>query len=172
MANKTTVTESVDRRRHTAMAQGGSVPSGLGLPASKFLISSSFSHRHAVKLTPKSSRDPLVLCSAENPESRITRSSSSSSPSQSSTSSAVGDDERENIILKDAWYGAEALGNIVSVFSPAKDPSASFPDTSDVSRGPHSRDCVIQAIKDDYGKGYFVTGLVFCVFCCCNKYLM
>ena len=141
-----------------AMAQSSPVPIGLGFRNANLSIQSPVSSRRNVNLTRKSSRSPVIVCCAEKPQSRISRSTSTSTSGTSAVND--GDDERGNIILRAAWYGAEALGNIVSAFSP-KNPAVTLSDASDASdafQGPLARDFVVQAIKDDYEKGYFVTG--------------
>ena len=139
------------------MAQSAPVPIGLGFPNAKLSIQPAVSSLCSVNLTHRSSRKPAIVCSAEKPQRRISRSTSTSTSGTSSINGSDDDDERGNIILRAAWYGAEALGNIVSVFSP-KNPTLTVSDTSDAFQGPLARDFVVQAIKDDYEKGYFVTG--------------
>nr|AVX27675.1 hypothetical protein [Hymenophyllum caudiculatum] len=68
-------------------------------------------------------------------------------------------DADANIVLRLAWYGAEALGNIVAVFNPK--PPESLPESgADTMQGPLTRENVVEAVKDDYVKAYFVTGNV------------
>lgn len=84
--------------------------------------------------------------------------SSSSLSGGAGGSSSSGNEDSPNVILRAAWYGAEALGNIVAAFNPK--PSVSLSDSVDAIQGPLSRDYVVQAVIDDYDKGYFVTGNV------------
>lgn len=67
-------------------------------------------------------------------------------------------DDSPNFVLRAAWYGAEALGNVAALFNPK--PSVDFSDSSDTLQGALGRDYVVQSIVDDYDKGYFVTGNV------------
>ncbi|KAH7277693.1 hypothetical protein KP509_38G002700 [Ceratopteris richardii] len=67
-------------------------------------------------------------------------------------------DDNPSLVLRAAWYGAEALGNIVAFFNP-KEPTAPF-ESTDTLEGPSSREYVVKSIVDDYDKGYFVTGNV------------
>ncbi|KAI5055907.1 hypothetical protein GOP47_0029714 [Adiantum capillus-veneris] len=118
-------------------------------------------------LSPAACRLPLITIA--NPSSRRggshlviragenTRGDNSGDASPRSASMAT-NDESPNFVLRAAWYGAEALGNISALFNPK--PSTDVYDSSDVFQGPLGRDYVIQSIIDDYDKGYFVTGNV------------
>lgn len=68
------------------------------------------------------------------------------------------DDESPNFVLRAAWYGAEALGNFTSLFNTKR--TVSLSNSADALEGTLSHDYVVQAIIDDYGEGYFVTGNV------------
>jgi len=73
----------------------------------------------------------------------------------------------ENAVLKAAWYGSELLGIAASLFRPA--PSSSSPEGDaagggDVEGGAAAgaaldRAGVVDAVKADFARSYFVTGL-------------
>ncbi|MCO5595492.1 hypothetical protein L7F22_063391 [Adiantum nelumboides] len=69
-------------------------------------------------------------------------------------------DESPNFVLRAAWYGAEALGNIAQLFNPKPSDDVSDSSVSDTLQGPLGHDYIVQSIIDDYDKGYFVTGNV------------
>ncbi|KAL7083194.1 hypothetical protein ACP275_14G147000 [Erythranthe tilingii] len=78
------------------------------------------------------------------------------------SNSPVNDDvsESENVLLKIAWYGSEFLGVAASFLrSPAKigDAGASAELSVDVS-GKIDRAAVVETIKEDFQRSYFVTG--------------
>ncbi|KAL9141978.1 hypothetical protein ABFS82_14G139500 [Erythranthe guttata] len=85
-----------------------------------------------------------------------------------SSNSPVNDDvsESENVLLKIAWYGSEFLGVAASFLrSPAKfgDAGASTELSVDVS-GKIDRAAVVETIKEDFQRSYFVTGKNLVVF--------
>lgn len=64
-----------------------------------------------------------------------------------------------NILLKLAWYGSEALGIAASVFRPSTTAQPSGEKSSqDEIVGSIPKDAVVDAIKKDFEKSYFVTG--------------
>lgn len=68
--------------------------------------------------------------------------------------------ESENVLLKVAWYSSELLGIAASVFrSPAavETPTTSRELAGDGS-GAVDRAMVVETIKDDFQRSYFVTG--------------
>ncbi|XP_030548046.2 uncharacterized protein LOC115753542 [Rhodamnia argentea] len=86
-----------------------------------------------------------LRCFGENP----TRNSSSEAKS-----------EPENALLKAAWYGSELLGIAASLFrSPAsaEAPAGELELAGDGS-GAFDRSLVVETIKQDYQRSYFVTG--------------
>nr|ABK26182.1 unknown [Picea sitchensis] len=78
--------------------------------------------------------------------------SRSPSPEESNSNS-------NNILLKLAWYGSEALGIAASVFRPstAVQPSGEQSSQNEVA-GSIPKDAVVDAIKKDFERSYFVTG--------------
>lgn len=72
----------------------------------------------------------------------------------------------ENAVLRAAWYGSELLGIAASLFRPPPPPPPpeapqELDDTGDgdgFGLGTMSRARVIEAIKDDFERSYFVTG--------------
>lgn len=83
-------------------------------------------------------------------------------------SSAEAKPEPENALLKAAWYGSELLGIAASFFrSPAsaEAPARDFVPAGDGS-GAFDRGVVVETIKEDYQRSYFVTGASFlsCLF--------
>jgi hypothetical protein len=75
----------------------------------------------------------------------------------------------ENAVLKAAWYGSELLGIAASLFRPAPPPPPSSPEGDaagggDVEGGAAAgtvldRAGVVEAVKADFARSYFVTGL-------------
>ncbi|KAL6882687.1 hypothetical protein ACP4OV_011377 [Aristida adscensionis] len=63
----------------------------------------------------------------------------------------------ENAVLKAAWYGSELLGIAASFFRPSSPPSPDGADTGEAEE-PLGRAGVVEAIKDDFARSYFVTG--------------
>lgn len=90
-------------------------------------------------------------CNGENPRSNS--SSSSSSPESS-------EPEAENALLKVAWYSSELLGIAASFFRSPSNVEA--PETvvelSGDGSGVADRSLVVETIKDDFQRSYFVTG--------------
>lgn len=90
-------------------------------------------------------------CNRENPRSNS--SSSSSSPESS-------EPEAENALLKVAWYSSELLGIAASFFRSPSNVEA--PETvvelSGDGSGVADRSLVVETIKDDFQRSYFVTG--------------
>lgn len=67
----------------------------------------------------------------------------------------------ENAVLKAAWYGSELLGIAASLFRP---PPSSPEEGSDADAeggavGSLDHAGVVEAIKDDFARSYFVTGM-------------
>ncbi|CAI9101997.1 OLC1v1000180C1 [Oldenlandia corymbosa var. corymbosa] len=117
--------------------------------------SASISSSHQIKLQPSSlstdsQRAFKLRCNMKNPSSN----DSSTSASQES--------EPENLLLKMAWYGSELLGIAASYIRSPK--SAATPQEErpvlpviDAS-GVIDRQKIVETIKDDFGRSYFVTG--------------
>ncbi|XP_010326612.2 uncharacterized protein [Solanum lycopersicum] len=102
---------------------------------------------------PNSSKKILKLsrCNVEN----------SSSNSSNNTSTSSQDSESENLLLKMAWYGSEFLGIAASIFrSPAgtEAPSEGNLELATDGSGLVDRALVVDNIKDDFQRSYFVTG--------------
>lgn len=103
---------------------------------------------------PNSSKKILKLsrCNVEN----------SSSNSSNNTSTSSQDSESENLLLKMAWYGSEFLGIAASIFrSPAgtEAPSEGNLELATDGSGLVDRALVVDNIKDDFQRSYFVTGI-------------
>ncbi|XP_075644108.1 uncharacterized protein LOC142615263 [Castanea sativa] len=96
-------------------------------------------------------------CNRENPTSN---SSSSSSTSSSSSSPESSEPEAKNTLLKVAWYSSELLGIAASFFRSPSNVEA--PETvvelSGDGSGVADRSLVVETIKDDFQRSYFVTG--------------
>ena len=108
-------------------------------------------HHHSIIFTPNyNGKLNRIRCNGERPTSN------SSSPKQES--------EPENALLKVAWYSSELLGIAASFF---RSPSNSSTEASekdiklgkDVS-GAIDRAVVVETIKEDFQKSYFVTGFL------------
>ncbi|XP_027772109.1 uncharacterized protein LOC107008097 isoform X2 [Solanum pennellii] len=102
---------------------------------------------------PNSSKKILKLsrCNVEN----------STSNSSNNTSTSSEDSESENLLLKLAWYGSEFLGIAASIFrSPAgtEAPSEGNLELATDGSGLVDRALVVDNIKDDFQRSYFVTG--------------
>lgn len=85
--------------------------------------------------------------------------------------------ESDNVILKAAWYGSEALGIAASFFRPpSPEADAGAADDGASESQPVGRAQVAEAIKDDFARSYFVTGqelsstrLYYCTFAVCLR---
>uniref|UniRef100_M8C157 Uncharacterized protein n=1 Tax=Aegilops tauschii TaxID=37682 RepID=M8C157_AEGTA len=67
--------------------------------------------------------------------------------------------ESDNVVLKAAWYGSEALGIAASFFRPpSPEADAGATDDGPSEFQPVGRAQVAEAIKDDFARSYFVTG--------------
>lgn len=77
------------------------------------------------------------------------------------SSSATGEtgSESENVVLRAAWYGSEVLGIVASFFRSAPTaPSTSAEIVEDGLGLVMGRVQVVEAIKKDFDRSYFVTG--------------
>ncbi|KAL3701163.1 hypothetical protein R1sor_019185 [Riccia sorocarpa] len=61
-------------------------------------------------------------------------------------------------LVKLAWYGSEAFGNVVSVFRPRPSEVGDADDGELKFDGPVGRETSVELIKKDYDRSYFVTG--------------
>uniref|UniRef100_A0A453CKW1 Uncharacterized protein n=1 Tax=Aegilops tauschii subsp. strangulata TaxID=200361 RepID=A0A453CKW1_AEGTS len=85
--------------------------------------------------------------------------------------------ESDNVVLKAAWYGSEALGIAASFFRPpSPEADAGATDDGPSEFQPVGRAQVAEAIKDDFARSYFVTGqelsstrLYCCTFAVCSR---
>lgn len=67
--------------------------------------------------------------------------------------------EPENVLLKIAWYGSELLGIAASAFrSPATSPTMTGFEVPVDCSGRAVRVAVVDSIKQDFKRSYFVTG--------------
>ncbi|KAJ4799780.1 Nuclear transport factor 2 (NTF2) family protein [Rhynchospora pubera] len=74
-------------------------------------------------------------------------------------SDSAGSSQSENAVLKVAWYGSELLGIAASFFRPGSSTETS----EEITRDGGELECfgrpqVIEAIKEDFERSYFVTG--------------
>ncbi|XP_071932675.1 uncharacterized protein [Coffea arabica] len=79
--------------------------------------------------------------------------------SNTSSSSSSQESEPENLLLKMAWYGSELLGIAASFVRPPKNVEAPQ-GTSELAldrSGITDRNSIVEAIKDDFQRSYFVT---------------
>ncbi|XXG76465.1 hypothetical protein AAC387_Pa08g0807 [Persea americana] len=71
------------------------------------------------------------------------------------------DSQSDNAVLKLAWYGSELLGIAASFFRSPPEPRTQDLEldvaSADAS-GPIARDGVVETIKEDFQRSYFVTG--------------
>jgi hypothetical protein len=79
---------------------------------------------------------------------------------QKPASSGAESSRSENAVLKAAWYGSELLGIAASLLRPSPEGGAD----GDVQGGGEAeilmdRTGVVEAIKEDFARSYFVTGL-------------
>lgn len=92
----------------------------------------------------------------------IFRCSGNNLPNSNSSSTGNRGPESENALLKLAWYGSEFLGIATSLFrSPprAEAPQGSL-DLHKDSSGAVDRAILVQTIKEDFERSYFVTGFL------------
>ncbi|KAJ6800642.1 uncharacterized protein M6B38_200280 [Iris pallida] len=66
--------------------------------------------------------------------------------------------ESGNAVLKAAWYGSELLGIAASFFRPSTAPPDQVEEVVSDGSGPVGRARVVDAIKEDFARSYFVTG--------------
>lgn len=85
-----------------------------------------------------------VRCSGQNP---TTNSSTDREP-----------EEPTNAVLKLAWYGSELLGIATSFFRRAEASDEVRRDLAREGSGVVDRAILVQTIKDDFQRSYFVTG--------------
>lgn len=88
-----------------------------------------------------------IRCNGENSKSNLPTTTQESAP--------------ENVLLKVAWYGSELLGIAASYLrSPSKVEEAAQKDLKLAldGSGAVDRTAVVQTIKDDFERSYFVTG--------------
>ena len=104
-------------------------------------------HQHSLQIY-------KLKCSAQKQDS-LTSSSSSSSSTQTQRK-----DVPENVVLKLAWYASELLGIAASLLrSPPSEPIEDNSDISGDGSGPLDRALVVETIKQDFQRSYFVTGM-------------
>ncbi|XP_060218544.1 uncharacterized protein LOC132645542 [Lycium barbarum] len=95
----------------------------------------------------------LLRCNVEN--------STGNSSNNTSTSTSSQDSESENLLLKMAWYSSEFLGIAASFFRSPKGTEASSEGNLELEAdgcGLVDRALVVDTIKDDFQRSYFVTG--------------
>lgn len=75
-------------------------------------------------------------------------------------------------MLKAAWYGSELLGIAASFLRPPSDAGAPVRAQEELARdvsGTVRRPVIVETIKEDFERSYFVTGLgIFVCFCRCK----
>ncbi|KAL1809421.1 hypothetical protein ACET3Z_026411 [Daucus carota] len=78
------------------------------------------------------------------------------------TSTNSQDSEKNNVVLKVAWYSSELLGIAASVFRPPPKSVEGSSSARELSGdgGAVDRAMVVETIKDDFQRSYFVTGAV------------
>ncbi|KAK3428602.1 hypothetical protein EUGRSUZ_E00102 [Eucalyptus grandis] len=106
-------------------------------------------HKFASPFPASHPRIERLRCFGENP----TRGSSAEAKPEP-------EPEPENALLKAAWYGSELLGIAASLFRPpasAEAPAREFELAGD-GAGAFDRSAVVETIKEDYQRSYFVTG--------------
>ncbi|KAM3388667.1 hypothetical protein ACQJBY_011046 [Aegilops geniculata] len=98
----------------------------------------------------------------QRPSRRRFRLNAQKKPGSTSTSPRTGTpsgSESDNVVLKAAWYGSEALGIAASFFRPpSPEADAGAADDGASESQPVGRAQVAEAIKDDFARSYFVTG--------------
>ncbi|MCD7450726.1 hypothetical protein HAX54_008180 [Datura stramonium] len=97
----------------------------------------------------------FLRCNVEN------STSNSSNNTSTSTSTSSQASKPENLLLKIAWYGSEFLGIAASIFrSPTgtEAPSEGNLELAADGSGFVDRALVVDTIKDDFQRSYFVTG--------------
>lgn len=60
-------------------------------------------------------------------------------------------------LVKAAWYGSEAFGKLVAAFRPPRSLEVEE-DQQEIFDGPLARKDVVELIRKDYDRSYFVTG--------------
>lgn len=100
-----------------------------------------------------------IRCNAENP----TSSNSSTKPDSqlpTNESSTKPESAPQNALLKIAWYGSELLGIAASFLSPKSNVEAPERDVQLARDGSGAVDRarVVETIKEDFARSYFVTG--------------
>lgn len=82
------------------------------------------------------------------------------------SSESIDSSQSENAVLKVAWYGSELLGIAASFFRPGSSGQMSEESTRDDDDESEcvGRTQVVEAIKEDFERSYFVTGSRFIVY--------
>ena len=97
-----------------------------------------------------------IRCSAQRPEKASTPAKNPSSADVTVESAPSGPTSDASLPVQLAWYASEAFGKVAAVF---KNPAGSQRETDDVDeKALATRDEVLTALREDYGKSYFVTG--------------
>lgn len=78
----------------------------------------------------------------------------------SSSSTTRKSSEPENALLKVAWYGSELLGIAASFFRSSGNAEASILELAIDGEGAIHRALVVETIKNDFERSYFVTGFL------------
>lgn len=74
-------------------------------------------------------------------------------------SESIESPQSENVVLKAAWYGSELLGIAASFFRPGSSAGTLEESTRDGDESEcFGRAQVVEAIKEDFERSYFVTG--------------
>ncbi|XP_022147218.1 uncharacterized protein LOC111016220 isoform X4 [Momordica charantia] len=81
-------------------------------------------------------------------------------PNPATDSAKNRESEPENALLKVAWYGSELLGIAASFLRSPSDAEAPVraPDLATDVSGAIRRGLIVETIKEDFGRSYFVTG--------------
>ncbi|GAB4861682.1 hypothetical protein Ancab_036935 [Ancistrocladus abbreviatus] len=66
--------------------------------------------------------------------------------------------QTENLLLKMAWYGSELLGIVASLFRSNAEASSQYSELVHDGSGPVDRTAIVDTIKQDFQRSYFVTG--------------
>ncbi|XP_021767132.1 uncharacterized protein LOC110731575 [Chenopodium quinoa] len=118
-------------------------------------LSTDYRYLTSFKLHESPPKNYRFKCYGLNKENSVTRSNNASVTTQKEDGS-----EPENVVLKVAWYASELLGIAASIFRspPSDDVIDEYSELPCDESGTIDRAAVVETIKADFQRSYFVTG--------------
>uniref|UniRef100_A0A803KZE1 Uncharacterized protein n=1 Tax=Chenopodium quinoa TaxID=63459 RepID=A0A803KZE1_CHEQI len=117
-------------------------------------LSTDYRYLNSTKLHHSPPKIYRIKCYGLNKENSVTRSNNASVTTKKEDGS-----ESESVVLKVAWYASELLGIGASLFrSPPSDVIDEYSELPCNESGAIDRAAVVETIKEDFQRSYFVTG--------------